>query len=43
MDIEGPEKFLKEIGLTPEKVEKSYKVQKKNLPVEEMKLVLFNA
>ena len=42
LDIDGPEKFLKEIGLTPEKAEKSYKIQKKNLPVEEMKLVLFN-
>ena len=41
--LDGPEKFLKEIGLTPEKAEKSYKIQKKNLPVEEMKLVLFNA
>lgn len=40
-DIDGPEKFLKEISLTPEKVEKSYKIQKKNLPAEEMKLVLF--
>lgn len=42
MEIEGPEKFLKEIGLTPEKIEKSYKIQKKNLPAEEMKLILFN-
>lgn len=43
LDIDGPEKFLKEISLTPEKVEKLYKIQKKNLPVEGMKLVLFNA
>lgn len=41
IDIEGPEKFLKEMSLTPEKAEKSYKIQKKNLPAEEMKLVLF--
>ncbi|MEK7659319.1 MAG: MBL fold metallo-hydrolase, partial [Patescibacteria group bacterium] len=40
LDIDGPEKFLKEMSLTPEKVEKSYKIQKKNLPAEEMKLVL---
>lgn len=41
LDIAGPDKFLKEIGLTPEKVDK-FKVAKKNLPVEEMKLILFN-
>lgn len=41
IDIEGPEKFLKEMSLTPEKAEKSYKIQKKNLPIEEMKLVVF--
>ena len=40
LDIAGPEKFLKEIGLTPEKVDK-FKIIKKNLPVEEMKLILF--
>lgn len=39
VDIAGPDKFLKEIGLTPEKVDK-FKIVKKNLPVEEMKLVL---
>ena len=42
IDIDGPEKFLKEMSLTPEKADKSYKVQKKNLPVEEMKLVIFS-
>ena len=41
VDIEGPEKFLKEMSLTPEKAEKSYKIQKKNLPVQELKLVMF--
>ena len=41
IEIDGPEKFLKEISLTPEKTEKSYKIQKKNLPAEEMKLVIF--
>ena len=43
IDIEGSEKFLKEISLTPEKADKTWKVQKKSLPAEEMKLVLFNA
>lgn len=41
VDVAGPEKFLKEIGLTPEKVDK-FKMVKKNLPVDEMKLVMFN-
>ena len=40
LEIAGPEKFLKEIGLTPEKTDK-LKIAKKSLPVEEMKLVLF--
>lgn len=40
-DIDGPEKFLKEMSLTPEKAEKSFRIQKKNLPAEEMRLVLF--
>jgi len=39
VDIAGPDKFLKEIGLTPEKIDK-LKIAKKNLPVEEMKLIL---
>lgn len=39
LDIDGPDKFLKEIGIKPEKIEKSYKIQKKNLPTEEMKVV----
>ena len=38
--LDGPEKFMKELGLTPEKVEK-YKIAKKSLPVEEIKLVMF--
>ncbi|OGN23397.1 MAG: hypothetical protein A2918_01665 [Candidatus Yanofskybacteria bacterium RIFCSPLOWO2_01_FULL_42_49] len=41
IDIDGPDKFVKELGLTPEKMDK-YKIAKKNLPTEEMKLVLFN-
>ena len=41
IELDGPEKFLKEMSLTPEKAEKSWKIQKKNLPVEEMKLVQF--
>ena len=40
VEISGPDKFLKEIGLSPEKVDK-LKIAKKNLPVEEMKLVMF--
>jgi len=40
VEIEGPDKFMKELGLTPEKVEK-YKIAKKLLPTEEMKLVMF--
>jgi len=39
VDLEGPEKFMKELGLTPEKVDK-YKISKKFLPLEEMKLVI---
>ena len=41
IDIAGPEKFLKEIGIKPEKVDK-YKATKKTLPQEEMQLVMFN-
>jgi len=48
IDIDGPDKFIKELGLTPEKVDPSaslgagkYKIAKKNLPMEEMKLILF--
>ena len=41
VDLEGPEKFMKELGLTPEKVDK-YKISKKLLPLEEMKLVIFD-
>lgn len=40
LDISGPDKFLKEIGLIPEKVDK-FKITKKLLPAEEMKLVVF--
>lgn len=40
VDIDGPEKFIKEIGLKPEKIDK-LKIAKKNLPVEEMKLMVF--
>lgn len=37
--LDGPEKFVKELGLTPEKVAK-YKIAKKSLPAEETKLVM---
>jgi L-ascorbate metabolism protein UlaG (beta-lactamase superfamily) len=40
IDIDGPQKFLKEIGIKPEEVE-TYKIAAKNLPTEEMKLVMF--
>src|SRR3989338_1598316 len=40
VEIEGLEKFVKELGLTPEKINK-YKISKKLLPLEEMKLVMF--
>lgn len=40
MDLEGPQKFLKEIGLQPEEVE-TYRIAKKLLPQEETKLVTF--
>ncbi len=39
IDIAGPDKFIKEIGLEPEKIDK-LKIVKKTLPVEETKLVL---
>ncbi len=39
IDLEGPEKFVKELGLTPEKLDK-YKIAKKLLPLEEIKLVM---
>ena len=41
VDLDGPEKFIKEMGLTPEKTDK-FKITKKLLPAEEMKLVIFN-
>lgn len=41
LDIDGPDKFIKELGLTPEKVDK-FRIVKKNLPTEEMKLVVFS-
>jgi L-ascorbate metabolism protein UlaG (beta-lactamase superfamily) len=37
--IDGPQKFLKEIGLKPEENE-IFKINKKTLPMEEMKLVM---
>ena len=40
LDIDGSDKFIKELGLIPEKVDK-YKIAKKNLPMEEMKLIVF--
>ena len=40
-DIESADKFVKELGLTPEKMDK-FKIAKKSLPTEEIKLVMFN-
>ena len=40
MDIDGLQKFIKEIGLQPEEVE-TYRISKKLLPQEETKLVTF--
>jgi L-ascorbate metabolism protein UlaG (beta-lactamase superfamily) len=40
IDLDPVQKFVKEIGLTPEKVEK-YRVAKKTLPTEETHLVMF--
>lgn len=40
IDIDGPQKFLKEIGIKPEEVE-TLKIAKKSLPTEEVKLVMF--
>ncbi len=40
-DIEGADKFVKELGLTPEPADK-FKIAKKTLPTEEIKLVMFN-
>jgi L-ascorbate metabolism protein UlaG (beta-lactamase superfamily) len=38
--LEGPQTFLKEIGIKPEEVE-TLKIQAKNLPQEEIKLITF--
>ncbi len=40
IDIDGSQKFLKEIGIKPEEVE-SYRIMAKNLPTEEIKLITF--
>jgi len=40
LKIDAPNAFIKEIGLTPEKVDK-FKISKKLLPAEETKLVIF--
>ncbi len=41
VDIEGVEKFIKELGLIPTKEEK-LKITKKELPAEDMELVVFD-
>ena len=40
-DIESADKFVKELGLTPEQADK-FKIAKKALPTEEIKLIMFN-
>lgn len=40
--IDGPQKFIKEIGLKPEEIE-VYKINKKTLPAEEIQLVMLSA
>jgi len=39
IDLDAPEKFIKEVGLTPEKIDK-LRISKKVLPVEEIKLIV---
>lgn len=39
INLDGPDKFLKEIGIKPEKVDK-LKLLKKDLPVDESKLII---
>jgi len=41
LDIDGVDKFVKEIEIPPEKVDK-FKINKKNLPVDKTKLIMFN-
>lgn len=40
INLEGPDKFLKELGIKAEKVDK-LKINKRSLPMEEIKLVMF--
>ena len=42
IDLEGPQVFLKEIGIKPEEQGESYRIVAKALPTEEMKLITFN-
>ncbi len=42
IDLDGVDKFVKELGLTPEKIDK-LKIAKKNLPAEEMKLIILES
>jgi L-ascorbate metabolism protein UlaG (beta-lactamase superfamily) len=42
IDLDGPEKFLKEVGIKPEKVEK-VKIVSKELPEDESKLFLIES
>ena len=40
IDLDGPQKFLKAMGIKPEETE-TFKITKKTLPAEETKLVMF--
>ena len=41
IDLDGPQAFLKEIGIKPEEQSESYRIAAKMLPAEEMKLITF--
>jgi len=41
IDIDSVESFIKEIGITPEYEENKLKINQKELPNEEMKIIIF--
>jgi len=41
LDISGVEPFIKEIGIKPQNIEDKLKINKKDLPTEDMELVVF--
>ena len=42
VDLDGPQAFLKEVGIKPEEPGASYRIAAKALPQEEMKLIVFS-